>query len=105
MRSNHSRCRLSRVRGPLLGAIALAIGCQKELTIEIGNVDFDYGFAVIYPEEGPPTRVTPPFGVADGRITFGEPPAILLENEEKRFVFVALRASDLPSSFEISRAS
>ncbi len=97
------------MRGALLGAIVLAIapslGCRQRLPIEVGDTDFEYGFIVTYGSSGPPLRVSDVFGVKEGRVVFGGPPAVTLEDKETRFVFVALTADQLHPSFDRDRAS
>jgi hypothetical protein len=93
------------VRVPLLFLIAPLIACKEKLPIEVGGLDFDYGFLLTYPERGPPLRVSGVFGVSDGGdVTFGEPPAVVLEEGEDRFVFVALQRDQLHPSFDGARA-
>jgi hypothetical protein len=94
------------VRGLVVSSIVLAIGCEKTLPIEVGGIDFDYGFFVTYPAEGEePIRISSTFGVEDGAIVFGDPPALVLGDDEERFLFVAMDAEDLHPSFERARAS
>lgn len=82
--------------------IASLLGCGEEsLPVDISGVDYDVGFVVLYPAgEGQPLRVTPTFGPG-----FGERPALTLEEQERRFIFVAMRRDELPPSFVFDRVS
>lgn len=92
------------MRRLLLTALALT-GCSETYSFPLSSVEFDYGFVVTFGEAGGPKRVSPAFGVADGRVTFGEIPALPLEDGESRFVFVALDRSRIHPAFVPSRAA
>lgn len=92
------------MRRLLLTALVLA-GCSETFSFPLSDVEFDYGFVVTFGEAGGPKRVSRAFGVADGRVVFGEVPALELEEEERRFIFVALKKGVIHPAFVPARAA
>lgn len=93
----------------LIAAAAALEHCASPETsrLEIGGLNLEYGFLIIFDADDQPTRVTPPFGIEGSAVAFGELPAITFSDDEKKFVLVtlddALIARDEPA-FVVARA-
>lgn len=76
--------------------------------LELSSIELDYGFFAVLHGVDRVKRVIPPFGLEDGELIFGAPPALELDpDSSEQVVLVAMTAEDLANSylgFEVVRA-
>lgn len=73
--------------------------------VSLEGQDFEYGFAILFDPVGQAIRVSPPFGIRSGRLTFGNLPTFPLEDEQ-HLLLITLPAgvlSDAVPAFDMSR--
>ena len=73
----------------LAGACAACVE-HRVLEVPIDDYAFEYGFMVIRDEDGTTTKISPPFGVTNGALTFGSLPAYDLEEREQEMLLIGL---------------
>jgi hypothetical protein len=91
-----------------LAAASFACVDRRVIDVPLDAYAFEYGFVVLLDEEGAVTRVSQPFGVEDGALTFGALPAYDLEPEEREILLLGLPAGAVASAvadFDPARAN
>lgn len=86
-------------RGDLAWLALFAAACADSRIIDVSleGYQFEYGFVVLLDPTGEPTRVSPPFGIRQGEVTFGSLPVYSLEQED-RFLLITLSEGQLAAS-------
>src|SRR5687768_3556160 len=91
----------------LLASASLACVDRRVMDVPLDEYAFEYGFVVLLDEDGNATRVSSPFGIAEGALTFGTLPAYELDSGEEEMLLVGLPQGSLrgaASLFDETRA-
>lgn len=82
----------------LAASVSAACVDRRVIDVPVDDQSFEYGFMVLRDEQGSVTRVSAPFGVAEGALTFGSLPAFDLSPDEAEMLLVMLPAGAVRAS-------
>ncbi len=86
---------------PRLAVLLAAAGCEttETVSVDLRGVTAELAVAVSLDGLGNPKRVSPPFGVRNGALTYGQPPDWVFEGPETRLVVLGFESAAIDALY------